>query len=158
MNPLGAVVSLHLLHALRYRPLDPVDWLHHVTMIGIVAPLGYCVKGGRLLGHALFYLSGLPGSISYVMLLLVRLRYMSSSHERHLSAAINLWLRGPGLSWHAMLSAIAFIETLKGRVIQGCLVPKLLQPGAAAVLALGALWNGQYFMNLVIRSSERLLQ
>lgn len=155
MDPLAAVVSLHLLHALRYK-LDRVDWLHHITMIGLLGPIAACCKGGHLLGHGLFYMSGLPGMISYINLLLVRLRVMTPARERASNAALNLWVRGPGLTWHALLSFIAFLETCKSRRIKGSLVPTSLQPGIAVVMALGSLWNGQFFLGRIIRSAERL--
>lgn len=155
-HPLMAVCALHALHIVRYK-LDRVDWLHHIVMIGLAAPLGLAIRGSTLLGHGLFYFSGLPGALDYTMLVLVRLGMMHSSTERHWNAAINLWLRAPGCLVHCVLCWMAYVETRNGREMSDCRLPSSMYPLASCLLAACSYWNGQYFLNRVIRSSERLL-
>jgi len=46
--------------------------LHHILMILVALPISFLAKTGSLLGHSLFYTTGLPGGIDYLMLVLVR--------------------------------------------------------------------------------------
>ena len=151
---LMAVIALHVFHALRYK-LDRVDWLHHVVMIAGLAPLGLVIKGSSLLGHALFWSTGLPGMIDYAMLVAVRLGLFRSVAERKMNALINVWMRSPGMLMHAFLSFVALLQTRHGRSIQGCVVPHRVQPYAAAFISIASMWNGQYFMARVLRSAAR---
>ena len=65
--------ALHTYHIIEYREnLGYYDYLHHGTMCMGALPLGLYVNSGALLDHSLFYLTGLPGMIDYMMMFLVR--------------------------------------------------------------------------------------
>lgn len=66
------VVAIHLYHVLAFRPLPQVEWVHHVLMIGIVGPVVFYYARGAIIDYCSFFLSGLPGGIDYVMLVLVK--------------------------------------------------------------------------------------
>ena len=51
-----------------YNKLRFDDWLHHILMIFILAPLSVFLNAGCLINHALFFLTGLPGGIDYLLL------------------------------------------------------------------------------------------
>ena len=73
LNSVILTYSLHIYHIIVYfKKLRFDDWLHHILMIFVVMPLSILLEGGYLLGHGLFFLTGLPGSIDYLLLFLVR--------------------------------------------------------------------------------------
>ena len=67
-------VALHFYHVIVYfDKLRFDDWLHHILMILIVVPLGVFLNTGSL-GLALFFITGLPGGIDYLLLFLVKIK------------------------------------------------------------------------------------
>ena len=77
------VVAIHLYHVLAFRPLPQVEWVHHVLMIGIVGPVVFYYARGAIIDYCSFFLSGLPGGIDYVMLVLVKNGRKTCNHMYH---------------------------------------------------------------------------
>lgn len=141
--------ALHFYHTVLYwREFHFDDWLHHVTMIGVALPLGCSVAAGPLLGFSLFFTTGLPGGIVYGMLFAERNGLVDKRTSRRWCAAMNLWVRSPGccaqaaLTWVSVLSAPPTVDAW---------------PFVVALIT-GALnmWNGQYFLNEVLRAAARV--
>ena len=75
--------SLHFYHLIYYfNKLRFDDWLHHILMVIFALPLSLIVNGGCLIGHSLFFTTGLPGCIDYFMLFLVRNNWMNRIIEK----------------------------------------------------------------------------
>lgn len=137
--------ALHFYHIICYYPkLRFDDWLHHILMIFVALPLAISTNGGSLLGHSLFYLTGLPGGIDYLLLFLVRNGFIKSITEKTINNYINLWLRAPGCISHSILTFVGY-NMYKYTVLTSwydcfcCLT-------TAGIIY----WNGIYFMNQVV--------
>jgi hypothetical protein len=146
--------ALHIYHILMYRTkLRFDDWLHHILMIGVALPIGAYLPSSTLIGYSLFFSTGLPGGIDYLLLFGVRNGWLNSLTEKKINRWLNVWVRSPGC-----ISNAAFTVAYAFMMAQGnldwkfflCLVPAALM-----------YWNGQYFLNQVVvdytRRSERSL-
>ena len=142
MEALRWVFALHFYHILLYwRKFRFDDWLHHALMIGIALPLGGFLPAGRLLGYSLFFTTGLPGGIDYLLLFLARNNIIGREIEKWANGWLNVWIRSPGCASHASLT-VAFLS---------------MNPSQDTIAWFGAFltavlnyWNGQYFMFQVV--------
>eukprot|EP00055_Hartaetosiga_balthica_P004637 m.12498 g.12498 ORF g.12498 m.12498 type:complete len:287 (+) comp4004_c0_seq1:166-1026(+) len=165
-----AIFSLHLYHIVFFQPLDTVDWIHHIVMVVVMLPLGYLLAPGYMLGHGCFYASGLPGGIDYLLLVLVKCNVISKMQEKTWNVWIQNWLRSPGcliqawLTYQNYTTAVARIAdpSLPNRlptstrpVIDASIYAPTLGLLNSCVVFLSFYWNGQYFLERVIRSHER---
>lgn len=136
------IIALHVYHCVMYfDKLRFDDWLHHALMIGVALPLGLLTPSGSLMGMSLFFTTGLPGGIDYVLLTLVRNGLLESATEKRANASIQVWLRSPGCV------AVAALITHNA-----CTHPDATTFYRAAAFLTAALnyWNGQYFMAQVV--------
>lgn len=137
--------ALHFYHIFSYySKLRFDDWLHHILMIFVALPIGLLSGGGSLLGHSLFYLTGLPGGIDYLLLFLVRNNFINALTEKKINNYINLWIRAPGCITHATLTMIGY-NMLKNTILVTWV--NLISCLFTAILIF---WNGIYFMNQVV--------
>jgi hypothetical protein len=153
-----AIFALHLFHIAFFRPLPPVDWLHHSIMVILMLPLGYALQPGPLLGHGAFFTSGLPGGIDYFMLVLVKNKCINSMTEKYYNSIIQLWIRCPGCLAHSFYTWTAYIEYIKlSQWGHFNIMPNMMLPESiwiitpiTMVVILAFSWNGLYFMSRVI--------
>jgi hypothetical protein len=133
--------ALHLYHCLLYwRKFRFDDWLHHGLMIGVALPIGCLVPSATLIGFNLFFTTGLPGGLDYLMLFCVRNGWMDRMDEKSINRWIQVWIRSPGCQWQVALTA-AYMFSLYGPwyLKMVGLIPPIL-----------TYWNGQYFMDQVV--------
>ena len=126
-----AVIS-HLYHALIfYKHLSKTEWIHHVLMVGLAAPLAFMYPT-KAAGASLFFMSGLPGFIDYLLLWLVKLEKFPAAKEKRIYVWINTWLRSPGCTCVFLLSMLSMFQ----------------QPFNISIFTQMCLlfWNGQYYM------------
>ncbi len=162
---LMAVLGLHVFHTVFYQPLAAVDWVHHILMIGFVLPTAYILQPGRLLGHGIFYASGLPGGIDYLMLALVKMGYMESLTEKRYNAIIQTWIRAPGCLAHSFISYTTYMFVLQaakeGRVREVLPVHRsYIHEENTTLLSICSyftiilfFWNGLYFQSRVVENT-----
>lgn len=137
--------GLHFYHILKYwRTLHFDDWLHHALMIGVALPIGCTIPAGSLMGFNLFFTTGLPGGISYGLLFASRNGWITKATEKGVSAPIHLWIRSPGCT---ALAALTLAHILSASSVWP-------QVGGSVIAAL-TYWNGQYFMEQVVRSDSK---
>jgi hypothetical protein len=137
-NAVALVFALHFYHiAMYFKKFKTDDWLHHILMIFIAMPLGLLVESGSLLGYSLFFTTGLPTILDYILLVGVRNGWVHPLTEKRVNHQLQLWLRAPGAVSHATLT-VAYILT-KGEGIGFIWIPPLL-----------TYWNGLYFADQVI--------
>jgi len=118
-------IGIHAYHVLAFQPLSSADWMHHILMIGLVGPIVFQFGTGNILDFCTFFLSGLPGGMSYVLLALRKNSKLDRMDEKRMNAAINTWLRTPftviggyiifTLVWkkrHALTTAEIFLSLL----------------------------------------------
>ena len=58
--PTSLVFSVHMYHMLFFRNLQFIDWLHHILMVVIGAPLLITGEVGHLMNFNHFFMCGLP--------------------------------------------------------------------------------------------------
>ena len=71
ITSINLVFSIHFYHIIMYYYkfiLD--DWLHHIIMIFFTLPMGLYFNGGSLMNYCIFFTTGLPGGINYILLFL----------------------------------------------------------------------------------------
>eukprot|EP00043_Microstomoeca_roanoka_P003559 m.44438 g.44438 ORF g.44438 m.44438 type:complete len:276 (-) comp12112_c1_seq1:255-1082(-) len=161
-----AIFALHMYHIVFYQPLDWIDWVHHIVMVVVMLPLAYCLAPGHMIGHGAFYVSGLPGGIDYVFLVLIKCKIITKMQEKKWNVYVQNWIRAPGCVIHAWLTYHNLIEAKK-RMDDPTLPDRLptshipifsnqhFAVFAAWVVILTFYWNGMFFLERVIRSHER---
>jgi len=138
-------LALHLYHFLLYwRSFCFTDWLHHGLMIGIALPIGCWLEAHTFMGMSLFFTTGLPGGIDYILLFASRNGYVQKETQKRVNTFLNVWIRSPGCIAMATLSAV-YILAREGDLKAIALLPSILN-----------YWNGQYFMEQVVRDSARI--
>jgi len=138
-------VALHLYHVIVYfKKLRFDDWLHHILMIAIVIPISVSMNVGCLLGLGLFFITGLPGGIDYLLLFLVRNKIIDKLLEKKINTYLNIWIRCPGCIIHSTMSTMVLLR----------IAPKLSYLSLLGCFSCMAIifWNGIYFMNQVVQN------
>ena len=142
--------GLHLYHVVAFTDLRPIDFLHHIIMVFFCMPLFYVADYGPLANYNMFFVSGLPGGIDYVMLMLVRLKKLKKLEEKKWNTSLNIWIRGPFLLGSVFFSHVQIMlmwdELTRTKLI--ChLICQALQ-----------FWNAMYFTESVVGDYYRLSQ
>jgi hypothetical protein len=141
------VFALHIYHTiLYYKTFRLDDWLHHGLMVGLSLPIGIFTPSSSFLGYSLFFATGLPGGIDYLLLFLQRNGFIERMTEKRVNRWLNVWVRSPGCVSHAALSAAYALSTATYHPFYHSL---FLIPSALM------LWNGQYFMNQIVTDVAR---
>ena len=133
-------VTLHIYHILNFT-LNKMDWIHHISMAIISAPLILLYNRTCSSVVGLWFTSGLPGAIDYLLLWLVKMGMCNTWVEKKLYVYINVWLRSPGCIYATILQ-IPFIYKM-GDYSRIEILAKLW-------LLLILFWNGQFFMHTTL--------
>jgi hypothetical protein len=141
--------SIHFYHIIiYYNKFLFDDWLHHIIMIFIALPLGIYVRCGYLIGHSLFFLTGLPGGINYLLLFLQRNNLIDRKTQKYYNYSLNLYIRQPGTI------ATSVIGILSIFYFDFYIFEKIF----LYFIIISHYWNGIYFMEQVIRNYNLLYQ
>lgn len=139
-NALNLTVALHFYHAVFFKNLQFIDWVHHILMMG-VAILSYGCPPAVIIATngLLFFLNGLPGGIDYLLLTLVKYKIIHPLREKELNSYLNVWIRSPGtlIGAHNM-----YLTTIYANYYPSFYVKVLIM----VILV----WNAQYFTNRVV--------
>ena len=133
--PILTTNSVHVYHLLAFK-LSASDIFHHLMFIPTIGFMGQFWAWGPVRNALAFFISGLPGGIDYFNLVLTKTKRMKVIRQKRICAALNCWVRGPGL--------IIFSFVLYQGLIYGTTpyVPKL----AIAIIALLNTFNGMYYL------------
>jgi hypothetical protein len=139
------ICGLHLYHIIwYYNNLRRDDWIHHILMVGIVIPITYIASPEyhNLIGHGIFFITGLPGGIDYLLLFLVRNNMLDRIVEKRINCIINQWIRCPGcISTCSLMLYYSTTQSISHSYYE------LI--GIYMILII-IYWNGVYFMNQVV--------
>jgi hypothetical protein len=148
INILPSIItySLHVYHTfVYYRKFKFDDWLHHILMgAALFTAHQFCT--GRLINYSLFFTTGLPGMIDYFLLFFVKNNKMNPIVEKKMNSWINLWIRCPGCTSHAVLTLLVY------NIYSNTLLNSNFEKFGYIFTAAITYWNGIYFMNKVIVS------
>ena len=148
-SAMSIVFSLHFYHmAVYYYKLRYEDWLHHIVMIFFTLPLTLLLECGAILGHCLFFTTGLPGGIDYFLLFLQRNNLIYKETEKAVNTRLNLWIRCPGCISNVTLSIIYFFKIHKN-ITYFDYFPFFF-------IIISVYWNGIYFMERVVSNYAKI--
>lgn len=88
---------LHIYHCIFFK-LTKDDYLHHFLMVAICGTLCYILKS-IISSFALFFLTGLPGAIDYMLLYLVKTNKINSITEKKIYTFLSAYIRAPGCTY-----------------------------------------------------------
>lgn len=141
--------SLHVYHAHSYhKQFKSDDWLHHILM-GLALAAAHQFNTGRLINYSLFFTTGLPGMIDYILLFCVKNDKLNSIVEKRINNYINLWLRSPGCVSHAVLTLLIY------NMYKTTLLTGYFEQFGYLFTSIITYWNGIYFMNKVVISYNK---
>ena len=142
---LNIIFSLHLYHILYYfEKLRFDDWLHHIIMVLFTLPISLFFNPGPIIGHSIFFLTGLPGGIDYLLLFLVKNGIIDRMIEKKYNAIINKWIRCPGALFSSQL-ILQFIVKNYYFMTNFMLFISIL-------IFSSVYWNGVYFMGKIVEN------
>jgi hypothetical protein len=139
--PTSLVFSVHVYHMLFFRNLYFIDWLHHLLMVVVGAPVLITGEQGPLMNFNHFFMCGIPGGLDYAMLFAVKHGWMSPLREKQYNSSINVWCRTPFL---VITASFAYIQNF---IQDG--VPTWILVTRAFLMVL-ACWNALFFMERVV--------
>ena len=153
VNILPSIVtySLHVYHTfVYYHKFKFDDWLHHILM-GAALFIAHQFHTGRLINYSLFFTTGLPGMIDYFLLFFVKNNIIDTIVEKKINNWINLWIRCPGCTSHAVLTLLVY------NIYNQTLLSGNFERFGYIFTAAITYWNGIYFMNKVIISYNNIV-
>jgi len=106
--PTSLVFAVHVYHMLFFKGLHWIDWLHHILMVVVGAPMLVTAEVGPLMNFNNFFMCGLPGGADYAMLFAVKHGWMTPIKEKKYNCMINVWFRAPFLVAVATLAYLQF--------------------------------------------------
>lgn len=145
------VYSLHVYHVLSYfHYLNANDWLHHFFSMFVAVPLTafFFREEMQFLGMCLFFTTGLPGGINYLLCFLYKNRWMITKREQLcINVFIQSWIRCPGI---VMTSGFVLQHVLQNKELftKECCI--------GGIIFFILYWNGIYFQNEVFRAHYSL--
>ena len=135
--------AIHLYHMIVYwNKLTFDDYLHHILMVGVSLPLSLYAPCGPMIGHSLFFLTGLPGGINYGLLFLQRNGIIPKYTQKRVNKWLNLWIRMPGCIFTTALGIVDLINRWDNNSIYRNM--------ASVIIGITIFWNGIYFMEQVV--------
>ena len=139
MYGMDIAMVLHIYHMLIYKNLMLIDWVHHIVMMVILSFPYYYIFTVAITNYLLFFLTGLPGGIDYLMLSLVKYGKIDRNTEKFINSKLNVWLRGPGIIVGAYIVFLQYIHpTIEAHFI------------VFLIAEVGLIWNAQYFTERVL--------
>jgi hypothetical protein len=106
---------------------------------------------GRAPDYAAFFLSGLPGGIDYVLLVLHYHGFVSRHTEKWWFAHVNVWIRSPG---PIVFGFVAYMNWFHPTLSAASQLPA---PVAAGILAL-VVYNGQLYSRQAVESYTKFIE
>ena len=89
--------ALHIYHLIYYK-ISYDEIFHHIFAIYF-----HFFELNKLLLASLFFMTGIPGGITYLLLILVRYNFITKLTEKRISKHLNLWIRMPGILFFAFI-------------------------------------------------------
>lgn len=96
--------ALHIYHLTFYK-IGFDEIFHHIFAIYF-----HFFKLNKMLLASLFFMTGLPGGITYLLLILVRYNFITKLTEKRISKHLNLWCRMPGILFFASILLLNMIN------------------------------------------------
>ena len=135
------MVVFHLYHLVLYDTTDD-DKVHHIVNVFLICPL-LLLHPTNVAHFAFFFMCGFPGLLTYILLVLVKWKYITKGTEKCISLHVNMWMRAPGIVVACYLIGLNFVATRHVTVAI-----------AACIVLLASLWNGMHYLRSIIISEH----
>ena len=127
---------LHIYHCIFFK-LNADDYLHHFMMVAICGTLCYMLQS-IISSFALFFLSGLPGAIDYMLLYLVKRNKINTLTEKKIYTYLSAYLRAPGCTITLLIGFNGLIDFYyKNEELNFYIL---------LLTIMIIFWNGQYYL------------
>eukprot|EP01013_Petalomonas_cantuscygni_P021402 TRINITY_DN4064_c0_g1_i1.p1 TRINITY_DN4064_c0_g1~~TRINITY_DN4064_c0_g1_i1.p1 ORF type:complete len:325 (+),score=28.01 TRINITY_DN4064_c0_g1_i1:161-1135(+) len=145
---MGVATGLHFYHMVFFI-LKPGDWLHHTVTAVLTTPPILLFQQARGASVALFFMTGLPGGIDYLLLTAVKLGWIAPIAEKKAYVIISVWLRGPGVLVSALIGASTILDVgIRSLMPWSKVVGQIWNCGVTY-------WNAMYFMHATLSDYYR---
>lgn len=136
INVYNYACMLHIYHCILFI-LTKADYIHHFLMVLICGVLSYTLQS-IIISFALFFLTGLPGAIDYILLYLVKINRLSTLKEKQIYLYLSLFIRTPGCVCTAFIGSYGLIDYFNNKNYYYFMILLLN--------LLLIFWNGQYYL------------
>ena len=92
--PVYIINALHVYHLL-FFDVKGQELFHHLVFVPVIGFMGQYFDWGAAQGFMAFFISGLPGAIDYLLLVLVKYNKIDTITQKRVCAALNVYVRGP---------------------------------------------------------------
>jgi hypothetical protein len=92
--PVYIINSLHIYHLLFFE-VTKQELFHHLIFVPIIGFMGQWFDWGPSKNFMAFFISGLPGAIDYLLLILVKFKKVHPLTQKRVCASMNVYVRGP---------------------------------------------------------------
>lgn len=142
--PRAITFALHMYHIVVIRKLSVIDWVHHVVMTTVLLISCFYVETITISNYNLFFTTGLPGGIDYVLLAMMKMGKLDKITEKKINSKLNVWIRGPGIIIGAYILFLQHSNNVipTSQPLLWFIIPALL-------------WNAQYFTERVVYNYGR---
>jgi len=143
--PVLMIIAVHTYHCVAFK-LSQQDIFHHflfVPTLGVGG--GLLTNWGPIRNVLSFFISGLPGGIDYMMLVLLKNGKTDKLTCKRLSSKLNVWLRGPGCG--VLLPATLYAAYTEGHLPEDMQIRSFF-------LGLFAMYNGLYYMEMSVKNYQ----
>jgi hypothetical protein len=138
------VLLFHIYHIIITKGNLALDEaIHHIKVL-MLCPLLWLYYS-NLCDFGMFFMTGLPGGITYLLLTLKNLNLIENTSEKYISKHLNLWIRAPGCVITSYIIYLNYVNSNFGE-IHG------IKKFGIYLAMLGTLWNGMYFASTIIES------
>jgi hypothetical protein len=143
LSAVAMVNAIHVYHVVMFK-LNSTDRFHHLLFIPLVGFPGQYYDWGALRSLLTFCISGFPGGIDYVNLVLFKVGKMSKERQKYYCMNLNTWIRGPLI---VMCVFMQYMSILYGK--NTVPLPANLLVGSLA------LFNGLFYLQSSTKSYQR---
>jgi hypothetical protein len=140
IEPTIIAIILHIYHLLFYTDVSWDDIVHHFGFVATLGSVALVWSWGPASNMMLFFMCGLPGGLDYLLLALVKLKFINSITEKWINTYINLYIRSPGILLTAFLLFVNMFA------VHG--IPIYIVCGTLGLMC----FNAQYYLGRVIFS------
>lgn len=138
-------VLFHAYHSVFYwRSIELDEKYHHLLMCFFLCPMTW-IHYTNLCNTAFFYVLGISGGITYLLLSLRNMNLIESITEKRISKHLNIWLRCPGATITSFIIYQNYINGAFGNMTWGT---KLAAWSSIFLM----FWNGIYFASTITES------
>lgn len=142
------ITIFHMYHILFYKNISIDEKIHHFVNVFILYPFFFLIDHTMILELGTFFLMGLPGGLTYLLLFLKHFNIVDKITEKRISKHLNLWIRAPGIILTIVIMYINMYYNYKNLTT--------IYIFAHIIIMISIYWNAMYFTNTIVTSYVKL--